>query len=271
MKRSRSSKTKQIPVASSIVPNDGSFKTRSLLKHFPTLDPDKLKRMAAEMSLARFKRGIPVLADLTSPADVLLVLSGAIAVTWHQDNVNQVLVTLLAPGEMFSVSASLPPELARGLRGHAFIDSVVATIDSEKLLNILLGVSLGVFKSATDMIMGWSSNTLLRYIKMFRLLPRDRLVIALLEMGAKFGVRDSRGLILNLPITQRDLANLLGASRQTVNTDLGHLVQLGAVVNLRRPIVLIPEKLVALIDDSGIYNRGTPDNHSAVHVTSALD
>ena len=254
-----------------ITSDEGPFKTRSLAKYFPALDPEKLRRMAAEMSLTRFKRGSRVLADPRSANDVLLVLSGAIAVTWHQDKTNQVLVTLLAPGEMFGVSSSLPPELAQGLRGYAFINSVIATIDSKKLLDILLGVELAAFKAATEITMGWSFNTLLRYVRMFRLLPRDRLVIALLEMGAKFGVRDSRGLILNLPITQNDLANLLGASRQTVNTDLGHLVKLGAVINLRRPIVLIPEKLFALIDDSGIYHHSNPVKISADQVVSALD
>ena len=177
-------------------------------------------------------------------------------------------MTLLAPGEMFGVSSSFLPELAQGLRGYAFTDSLVATIDSRKLLDILLGVDLEAFKSATEMTMGWSFNTLMRYIKMVHLLPRDRLVIALIEMAAKFGVRDSRGLIVNLPMSQKDLANLLGASRQTVNADLGHLVRLGAVVNLRRPIVLVPEKIFALIDDSGVHHLGAPDRHFASEVSS---
>jgi CRP/FNR family transcriptional regulator, cyclic AMP receptor protein len=224
------------------------FGAQSLFKYFPTLEPDKLERLAKAMSLARFKRGHRVLGDLQSRTDILLVLRGAIAVSWGRNGGHQVLVTLLAPGEMFGVSSSLPPELACGLRGYAFTNSLIATIDSRKLLDILLGVDLEAFKSATEMTMGWSFNTLMRYIKMFRMLPRDRLVIALIEMGAKFGVRDSRGLVLDLPLTQNDLANLLGASRQKVNADLGKLVREGAVVNLRRPIVLVPEKLFALID-----------------------
>jgi CRP/FNR family transcriptional regulator len=264
-------KNKRNSADTSTTPRDGPFQVSSLLKHFPALTPEKIQRLATEMSVTRFKRGSPVPAEIHSRTDILLVLSGAIAITWNHDGVNRVLVTLLAPGEMFGVSSSLPSELAQGLRGHAFIDSVVGTIDSAKLVNILLGVGLEAFRSATAMTMGWSSNTLWRYIKMFRLLPRDRLVIALLEMGAKFGVRDSRGLILNLPITQKDLASLLGASRQTVNTDLGHLVRSGAVLNLRRPLVLIPEKLSALFDDSGDYRQGAADNPSALQAALVPD
>jgi len=257
--------------ASSTAPVEGPFEAQSLFKYFPALEPDKLKRLAEEMSLARFKRGNRVLGDLPSRTDILLVLRGAIAVTWQHNNGPQVLVTLLAPGEMFSVSSSLLPELAQGLRGYAFVDSLVATIKSSSLLDILLGVELEAFKSATEMMMSWSFNTLMRYIKMFHLLPRGRLVIALIEMGAKFGVRDSRGLILNLPISQKDLASLLGASRQTVNSDLGHLVRLGAVVNLHRQIVLVPEKLFALIDDSGICNHSALNKDSTAQVAAGLD
>ena len=156
------------------------------------------------------------------------------------------------------------PKMAQGLNGYAFANSLMAKIDSTKLLDILLGVELRAFKSATEMTVGWSAETLMRYIKMFRMSPRERLVIALIEIGDKFGVRDSRGLILNLPITQKDLANLLGASRQKVNAYMGELVRLGAVINLSRQIVLVPEKLFALIGEPDVrYEAATSRNPAA--------
>lgn len=234
---------------------------QTLIKHFPTVEPEKLERMGREMSLVRFKRGDRIPIELQS-TDIFLVLKGALAVTWEHDSRHQLLVTLLAPGEIFGVS-SLLPEMARGLKGCAFTSSLVATINSTKLLDILLGVDLRAFKSAIQMTVGWSGETLMRYIRMFRLSPRDRLAIALIEMGAKFGVRDSRGLILNLPITQKNLSNLLGISRQKVNANLGQLVRLGAVINLSRQIVLVPDKLFALIGDVGDCYPTAAGKHSA--------
>ena len=238
------------------------LESHSLAKLFPALEPDKLERLADEMSLVRFKRGESILADFQASTNLFLVLKGAIAITWQHDRRHRVLVTLLAPGEIFGVS-SLLPEMAQGLKGHAFTNSLLATIDSTRLLDIVLGVELGAFKSAVEMTVGWSAETLMRYIRMFHLSPRDRLVIALIEMGAKFGVRDSRGLILNLPITQKDLADLLGASRQSVNAYLAELVCLGAVINLKRQIVLVPEKLFALIDYPAVHNHANPGKHFA--------
>jgi len=233
---------------------------QSLAKHFPALEHEKLERLAAEMSLMRFKRGDRILVDPQSPTDIFLVLKGAIAVTWQHDGRHQVLVTLLSPGEIFCVT-SLLPEMAQGLKGYAFTNSLVGTINSKRLLDIVLGVPLAAFKSAMEMTVGWSAETLMRYVRMFHVSPRDRLVIALIEMGAKFGVRDSRGLILNLPMTQKDLANLLGASRQKVNAYLGQLVRLGAVINLKRQIVLVPDKLFDLIGDPGLRYHSAPVKH----------
>ena len=234
----------------------------ALSKHFPALKPDKLERLARQMSLVRFKRGDRILAEAHSPADVFLVLKGAIAITWQHGSRHQVLVALLAPGEIFGDSSSLP-EMAQGLNGYAFANSLVARIDSTKLVDILLGVELRAFKAATEMTVGWSAKALMRYIKMFHMPPRQRLVIALMEIGGKFGVRDSRGLILNLPMTQKDLADLLGASRQKVNEYWGELVRLGAVISLGRQLILVPEKLVALIGNPGLRPHTDPGTQSS--------
>ena len=260
MKRLRRQKKRTSEISASW-PAEKPLEVQSLSKLFPSLalEPHKLARLAEEISLVRLKRGDRMI-ELPAPTDILLVLKGAIAITWQHDNRHQVLVTLLAPGEIFAFS-SLRPEMARGLKRHAFTDSLVATIDSTRLIDIMLGVQLSAFKSAMEMTVGWSAETLMRYIKTFHLSPRDRLVIALIEMGAKFGVRDSRGLILNLPLTQKDLANLLGASRQKVNAYMRELVRLGAVINLNRQIVLVPDKLFELIGDPDIrYQAATSRN-----------
>jgi CRP-like cAMP-binding protein len=235
---------------------------QTLLKHFPTLAPEKLERMARAMSLVRYERCDRIEFDPESPADIFLVLKGAIAITWRRDSHHQVLVALLAPGEIFGAS-SLMPEIGEGLQGYAFANSLVATINSTKLVDILLAVEMGAFRSAMEMTVGWSGGTLMRYIRMFHLSPRDRLVIVLIEIGAKFGVRDARGLILNLPITQQDLASLMRASRQEVNTNLGQLARLGAVINLKRQIILVPEKLFALLGNPAL--RKHRDKQAAVH------
>src|ERR1700724_3687418 len=89
------------------------IEVQTLFKHFPTLRADQLERMAEEISLVRFKRGDRILVERPSAADIFLVLKGAIAITWQHDSRHQVLVALLAPGEIFGDSSSMP-EMAHG-------------------------------------------------------------------------------------------------------------------------------------------------------------
>ena len=56
------------------------LEVQSLFKLFPSLEPNKLARLAEEMSLVRLKRGDRMI-DLPAPSDILLVLKGAIAIT----------------------------------------------------------------------------------------------------------------------------------------------------------------------------------------------
>src|SRR3982074_1432329 len=126
MKRLRRTK-KRISDAPAAAPA-AKLQVQSPPKHFPALEPEKLERLAAEMSLVRFKRGDRIIVDPNSPADIFVVLKGAIAVTWQHDGRHQVLVTLLSPGEIFCV-ASMLPEMAQGLKGHAVTNSLVGTLN----------------------------------------------------------------------------------------------------------------------------------------------
>ncbi|MGC9075544.1 MAG: helix-turn-helix domain-containing protein, partial [Candidatus Bipolaricaulaceae bacterium] len=56
------------------------------------------------------------------------------------------------------------------------------------------------------------------------------------------GIREGKGLRIDLPLSQQDLADLVGASRQTVCQELLKLVKKGLVqVNARR-LILIDQK-----------------------------
>src|SRR5690606_571972 len=49
---------------------------------------------------------------------------------------------------------------------------------------------------------------------------RRRLARALLDLAGDFGVRDSRGIIVNLRLTHREIGALLGTSRETASLAL---------------------------------------------------
>ena len=51
----------------------------------------------------------------------------------------------------------------------------------------------------------------------------SRLAAVILDLGRRFGVRDSRGTIVNLRLTHSELAGLIGATRETVSVSVTRL------------------------------------------------
>jgi len=70
----------------------------------------------------------------------------------------------------------------------------------------------------------------------------ERLAKGLLEMGVRYGVRCEEGLRIELPLTQRDLADLIGASRQKVNLALRKLASQGLIRTERGRIIILDQQ-----------------------------
>jgi CRP-like cAMP-binding protein len=72
----------------------------------------------------------------------------------------------------------------------------------------------------------------------------SRLASLFLELSVSFGVRDSRGVIVNLKLTHKEIASLIGATRETVSF---------AILDLRRDQLIQTEgKRIILVDEAGL-------------------
>jgi CRP-like cAMP-binding protein len=80
-----------------------------------------------------------------------------------------------------------------------------------------------------------------------------RLAFLLLDLAERFGkavssfpassAGEARGFVIDIPLSQQDLANLIGASREIVSLTLSEFRRRGAVSMLGRRVVIEPDKL----------------------------
>lgn len=71
-----------------------------------------------------------------------------------------------------------------------------------------------------------------------------RLASLFLDLARDFGVRDSRGVIVSLKLTHKEMASLIGATRETVSF---------AILDLRRDgLILTESKRVVILDEEGL-------------------
>ncbi|MGC7878148.1 helix-turn-helix domain-containing protein, partial [Desulforudis sp. 1190] len=67
-------------------------------------------------------------------------------------------------------------------------------------------------------------------------------VAAILTLAEDHGQPEGNGLRINFNITNQDLGNLIGASRESVNRTLGELRQAGAIEIDRQQIIVRDRK-----------------------------
>jgi len=84
----------------------------------------------------------------------------------------------------------------------------------------------------------WSASAQ-RFAVFFGMTFRERLEFTLRELGAKFGVRDSRGVVLTPELTQTDLAEMIGCSRPMISRLIADMKEDGLVLNEYRRFVLL--------------------------------
>jgi len=67
---------------------------------------------------------------------------------------------------------------------------------------------------------------------------RTRLARVLLRLVDDFGRRTDHELTVGLPLTEQEIATLIGTTRQTVSVALGEMVRAGVVVRRAKELVV---------------------------------
>jgi CRP-like cAMP-binding protein len=216
--------------------------TLSRFQRFANLPQPKLRRLASAMSVWRFERRERIYVRSEPSRNLYLLLRGVAKLSGLNKMNELVLMALLAPGDAFGISA-LTPESVHQSQCDAFIECIVAAIEPQAFVEIMLGALLTDFQTVMSMLVSPLQELLTRYSMMLRLAVKDRLLTAFAELGSKFGTRHERGTLLNLPLTHQDLADLVGATRPIITLQLRGLERDGAILRERRRLVLVPNRL----------------------------
>ena len=171
-----------------------------------------------------------------------LVISGKIKLTRTAPDGRESLVSVHGPGDMFGELAMFDPTY-RTSTAVAVTDARLAEIDHDDLRQVLTtrpAVSLLLLKALAQRLRRVTeTNTNL----IFTDVP-GRVAKALLELASKFGVPGDDGIQVNHDLTQEELAQLVGASRETVNKALADFATRGWIQLSAKSVLLIdPDRL----------------------------
>jgi CRP-like cAMP-binding protein len=225
-------------------------KTLGRLRTLAWLSRDQIEGLAQSLESRKIKRREPIFYEGEASDSVYVLLSGVAKLSFL-NRTEKVLVGLVGPGEVFGVS-SLLPNATRPFRCEAFSDCVVGIGRPSTFVGLMLGVPLERFSRTLEVTVGRWWSMLQRYTNFVGLTVRERLAGALLELAAKFGADDARGVLLTLKLTHADLAELVGASRQRTTEQLIEFENQRMIIRDGRRLIIVPQRLRDLADYEAI-------------------
>jgi CRP-like cAMP-binding protein len=234
----------------------GGLSVLRKLKIFQDLSTNELQNLSARMKLLRIKRSQSIIVEGLPAKDLYVLLSGVVKVSAMNGEPGPVLMGVIVAGEVFGLH-SLLNEPVHTFQCDAFTDCVVGRIRAGAFSEIVTRVSFDSFRSIIEMSLGrWWWGLPVWYSRMTRLSVHDRVITVLLELANKFGVVDSRGTIINLRLSRDDLAEMIGASRQTVSLEVEDLVRTGRLIRDGRRLLVTKS---AQRERGHAISRGTLD------------
>jgi CRP-like cAMP-binding protein len=203
---------------------------------FATLDQDAAASLRASMNEIELARG-ELLFHEGDPGDSLyVVLRGKIKLGRTSGDGRENLVAVLGPGEMFGELSLFDPG-PRSAGATALVDSTLLGLSSDELTPWLAGrpdVARALLRAIARRLRRTNDS-------MSDLVFSDvpgRVAKALLDLSARFGTPAEDGIHVAHDMTQEELAQLVGASRETVNKALADFAGRGWLRLEARAVVL---------------------------------
>lgn len=186
---------------------------------FRALPPDHLARLAGRVVRRRFGRGETILRQGERGATLYVIVSGTVKVSGVSPGGREAVVALLGPGEVFGELSMLHPRV-RSTGAHALEECEVLALrhdDVRPCLERHPGAALALLDTL--------AGRFRRLEEAFQALAFNdvpaRVARCLLDLVGDRGLPVPGGLLIDLPLTQEDLAAMVGAARETVNKVLG--------------------------------------------------
>jgi CRP/FNR family transcriptional regulator, cyclic AMP receptor protein len=192
---------------------------------FAGLDNEAATALAEAMGTIKLNKGEVLFHEGDAEDRLYVVVSGKIKLGRSGSAGRENLLAILGPGQMFGELSLFDPG-PRSSTATAVTASVLRTVEHDELMGWLTGrpeVSLALLAQLAGRLR--RANDVLADL-VFSDVP-GRVAKQLLELATRFGDRREDGIHVHHDLTQEELAQLVGASRETVNKALADFAARG--------------------------------------------
>ena len=185
---------------------------------FTALDEAAALSLRASMDTVKIAKGSILFKEGDDGEHLYVIIDGKLKLGTSSGDGRENLLSILGPGEMFGELSLFDPG-PRTSTATAVTDAKLLSLSHEKVIPWLKQnpeVSLQLLTRLSQRLR--RTNEAVGDL-VFSDVP-GRVAKALIDLGDRFGKTTPEGLLVNHDLTQEELAQLVGASRETVNKAL---------------------------------------------------
>jgi len=204
---------------------------------FAALDDTQASALRSTMHAIRLHRGEVLFREGDIGDELYVVMDGKVKMGRTSADGRENLLSVLGPGQMFGELSLFDPG-PRSSTVTAVTDAELLALGQDQLLSWLTGrpeVARGLLLQLASRLRGLNDQVA---DLVFSDVP-GRVAKALLDLARRFGKPADGSVHVHHDLTQEELAQLVGASRETVNKALADFVHRGWIRLEQRAVVIL--------------------------------
>jgi CRP/FNR family transcriptional regulator, cyclic AMP receptor protein len=204
---------------------------------FDALSPEDSQALRAMVLVVKLNRGERLFTEGDAGDKLYIILSGKIKLTKASVDGRENLQSVHGPGEMFGELSLFDP-VPRTASATAITDTELAGLahdDVRTWLSSRPEVAIHLLQALAQRLRRINE---VKADLVFTDVP-GRVAKALLDLEERFGVPTPDGIQVNHDLTQEELAQLVGASRETVNKALADFAARGWIQLAAKSVLIV--------------------------------
>src|SRR5580700_883119 len=210
---------------------------------FDALSEEDARALRAMVLVVKLDRGDRLFSEGDVGDKLYIIISGKIKLTRAAPDGRENLQSVHGPGEMFGELSLFDP-VPRTSSASAVTDAELAGLahdDVRAWLSTRPEVAIHLLRALAQRLRRIND---VKADLVFTDVP-GRVAKALLDLAERFGVPNSEGIQVNHDLTQEELAQLVGASRETVNKALADFAARGWLTLSAKSVLIIDAERLA--------------------------
>ncbi|HDI78068.1 MAG TPA: Crp/Fnr family transcriptional regulator [Desulfobacteraceae bacterium] len=194
---------------------------------FHSLSEEAMKGLLANIRKIRFKKGEALFKKGMEGDSLFIIKRGKVKIVIGSEDGEEIILAIFSVGDFFG-EMSLLDGMPRSADAVAIEDTEVMMLNRREFINFLIGNEQAIRSILQSLSMRLRKTDDMLEDTCF-LNISERVRKKLLELAESYGIEEKKSILIDLDITQRELAGMVGATRESVNKSLRILREKGII------------------------------------------